>query len=123
MEKSNDEIDLGNLVRTIWRGKWLIGALLVTFGMLGFFYATNTNKTTVRAYVATATVSIEPNQSQVTALDVLVRTLPSQQSFLNTEIHRIKSSQILRQLVLAEDLTKDPEFNPHWNGSNVENSA
>jgi len=118
MENSNDEIDLGQLVRAIWSGKWLIGALLVTFGMLGFFYAAYAAKTAVRTYVATATVSIERNQSQLAVVNVVVRSLPSEQSSLNTEVQRIKSPQLLRQLVLDEDLTQDPEFNPHWNENN-----
>ena len=109
MENSNDEIDLGQLVRTIWRGKWLIGFLLVVFGALGFLYAT---KVAERVYVSSATVSIESNQPQVTDFDALVGGLSAEQPSLNTEIFLIKSRQLLRRLVVAEDLTSDPEFNP-----------
>ena len=109
MENSNDEIDLGQLVRTIWRGKWLIALLLVVFGVLGFLYAT---KVAEKVYISSATVSIESNQSQVTDLDALVGGLSAEQPSLNTEIFLIKSRQLLRRLVVAEDLTNDPEFNP-----------
>ena len=109
MENRNDEIDLGQLVRTIWRGKWLIALLLVGFAVLGFLYAT---KVAERVYVSSATVSIESNQPQVTDLDALVGGLSAEQPSLNTEIFLIKSRQLLRRLVIAEDLTNDPEFNP-----------
>ncbi|MCF2869455.1 Wzz/FepE/Etk N-terminal domain-containing protein [Octadecabacter sp. G9-8] len=109
MENSNDEIDLGHLVRTVWRGKWLIALALVLFGVLGFLYAT---KIAERVYVASATVSIENNPSQATNLEALVGGLSSEQPSLNTEIYLIKSRQLLRRLVVAEDLIGDPEFNP-----------
>lgn len=109
MENSNDEIDLGQLVLTIWRGKWWIALLLVLFGALGFLYAT---KVADKVYVSSATVSIESNQAQVTDLDALVGGLSAEQPSLNTEIFLIKSRQLLRRLVVAEDLTSDPEFNP-----------
>ena len=109
MENSNDEIDLGQLVRTIWRGKWLIAALLAVFGVLGFLYAT---KVAERVYVSSATVSIQSNQAQVTDLDALVGGVSAEQPSLNTEIYLIKSRQLLRRLVVAEGLTNDPEFNP-----------
>ena len=109
MENSNDEIDLGQLVRTIWRGKWLISIFLLAFAVLGFLYAT---KVAERVYVSSATVSIESNQPQVTDLDALVGGLSAEQPSLNTEIFLIKSRQLLRRLVVAENLTSDPEFNP-----------
>ena len=109
MENSNDEIDLGQLVRTIWRGKWLIGLFVVLFAAIGFLYAT---KIAERVYVSSATVSIESDQPQVTDLDSLVGGLSAEQPSLNTEIFLIKSRQLLRRLVVAEDLTNDPEFNP-----------
>lgn len=109
MENSNDEIDLGQLVRTIWRGKWLISAFLVAFAVLGFLYAT---KVAEKVYVSSATVSIESKQPQVTDLDALVGGLSAEQPSLNTEIYLIRSRQLLRRLVVAEDLTNDPEFNP-----------
>jgi capsular exopolysaccharide synthesis family protein len=109
MENDNDEIDLGHLVRTIWRGKWLIALFLVLFAVLGFLYA---SKIAERVYVSSATVSIENNQSRATDLDALVGGLSAEQPSLNTEIFLIKSRQLLRRLVVAEDLTSDPEFNP-----------
>ena len=109
MENSNDEIDLAQLVRTIWRGKWIISFFVLVFAMLGFFYAT---KVAERVYVSSATVSIESNQAQVTDLDALVGGLSAEQPSLNTEIYLIRSRQLLRRLVVAEGLTRDPEFNP-----------
>lgn len=109
MENSNDEIDLGQLVRTIWRGRWWIALLMVLFGALGGGYAT---KVAEKIYVSSATVSIESNQTQVTDLDALVGGLSAEQPSLNTEIYLIKSRQLLRRLVVAENLTGDPEFNP-----------
>jgi succinoglycan biosynthesis transport protein ExoP len=109
MDERDDEIDLGQIVRTMWRGKWLIAALLAVFGVLGYLYAT---KIAERVYISSATVSIESNQTQVIDLDALVGGVSAEQPSLNTEIYLIKSRQLLRRLVVAEGLTTDPEFNP-----------
>jgi capsular exopolysaccharide synthesis family protein len=109
MDKSDDEIDLGQIVRTIWRGKWLIATLLLVFGVLGYVYAT---KVAEQVYVSSATVSIQSNPPQVTDLSAVVGGMSAEQPSLNTEIYLIKSRQLLRRLVVAEGLTTDPEFNP-----------
>ena len=109
MDKSDDEIDLGQIVRTIWRGKWLIATLLLVFGVLGYLYAT---KVAEQVYVSSATVSIQSNPPQVTDLSAVVGGMSAEQPSLNTEIYLIKSRQLLRRLVVAEGLTTDPEFNP-----------
>ncbi|MCF2870950.1 Wzz/FepE/Etk N-terminal domain-containing protein [Octadecabacter sp. G9-8] len=109
MDNRDDDIDAVQLFRTVWRGKWLIGFVALVFGVLGFLYATNVAKP---VYRSTATVAIESTPTQVTDLDAVVGGLSAEQPSLNTQIHLIRSRQLLRRLVLDQDLTNDPEFNP-----------
>lgn len=108
MEKVDDEIDLGALARTLWRGRWLIAALMIGFAILGYIYA---SKVADPVYVSAATVSIEAEQAQVTNLEAVVSGISAEQSSLNTEIYLINSRELLRRVVVAEDLINDPEFN------------
>jgi uncharacterized protein involved in exopolysaccharide biosynthesis len=87
-----DEIDLMELFRALWRGKWLIVLTAFLAALLGGYYALGVAEP---QYRATAQL-----------------TLSTEQAALNTEIEIIKSRRILGKLVDALDLTRDPEFNP-----------
>lgn len=109
MAAGTDEIDLQQLIRTVWRGKWLVVIFALIFGALGFFYAT---KMASPVYNSVATVSIDNRESQATDLDALVGGLSAEQPSLNTEMLLIRSRQLLSRLVQSEDLLSEPEFNP-----------
>jgi len=103
-----DEIDLMELVRTLWRAKWLIMACAVLGFLIGvwygFFQATP-------LYTARATVALESRESQVTDLTSVVAGLGGDQSTINTEVEVIRSRGLAKKLVDELDLVKDPEFN------------
>ena len=109
MQDNSDEIDISQLFTTIWQGKGLIVFFLTVFCGLGYVYAT---KLAVPVYVATATVAIDNDEPNLTNFDPTAAILSAEQPSLNTEIYLIKSRQLLRRLVLSENLINDPEFNP-----------
>lgn len=109
MSAAEDEIDLGRLIRTLWRGKWIIAAFVLLFAAAGYFYATEVAD---KEYVSTATVSLDNQQAQATDLDAIVGGISAEQPSLNTEIYLIRSRQLLRRLVESESLLEDGEFNP-----------
>lgn len=109
MSRIDDEIDIGALILTLWRGKWVIFTFLLAFAVLGYLYAT---RVADRTYVSTATVAIEARDQQIMNLESVVSGISAEQSSLNTEMHVIRSRQLLEKLVEQENLLEDPEFNP-----------
>lgn len=107
-EREDDEIDLFELVRTLWRGKWWI--LLTTFiaMVIGGYYA---YRIAVPMYTASAVVALESRQEQVVDIESVMTGLSGDQATINTEVEVLKSRNLAHKLVLALDLLDDPEFN------------
>jgi tyrosine-protein kinase Etk/Wzc len=59
-DDSQDEIDLGQLVESLWGGKWLIALWIVLGTSLGVFVFL----TTAKVYQADALVQLESKSSQ-----------------------------------------------------------
>jgi polysaccharide biosynthesis transport protein len=108
LEAIDDEIDLGKLILTLWRGKlWiLLSGLLALF--VGGFYAF---EVAVPVYTANATVALESREQQVMDIESVVTGLGGDQSTINTEVEVIRSRGLIEQLVLDMNLLDDPEFN------------
>lgn len=104
---SEDEIDLSNLFRTLWRGKlWiaLIGLLAV---VVGAYFAYSLTP----VYTAKAAVALESRQEQVMDIESVVTGLGGDQSTINTEVEVMRSRGLIEDLVLDMNLLEDPEFN------------
>ena len=110
-----DEIDLGRLVGTLWRGKlWIliVGTLaLFAGGYYAFAIATP-------MFTTTATVVQETEQDPVVdfsgglgGLGGLGGGIGPDQSAINTQIEVLRSRDLLEKLVAELNLTNDPEFN------------
>ncbi len=112
----DDEIDLIELFRTLWRGKWWIAvcmlATILIAGYWAFFVA-------VPKFATTAYVTMENRQSQVVDFENVISGLSGDQTSINTEVEVLKSRELAKKLVLELDLVNDPEFNAdlredHW---------
>lgn len=101
----NDEIDLGQLALTLWRGKFIIGGLAVLGFVIGVWYGF---LHAVPVYTAKATVALESRDSQVTDLASVMTGLSGDQATINTELEVIRSRTLAGQLVDQLELTKDP---------------
>jgi capsular exopolysaccharide synthesis family protein len=104
----DDEIDLMELFRALWRGKWVIALSAFVAVLLGGYYAFGVAEP---QYQATAQLTLEVRSGQVVDLQGVMTGVSTEQAALNTEIEIIKSRRILGKLVDALDLTQDPEFN------------
>jgi succinoglycan biosynthesis transport protein ExoP len=104
----NDEIDLGQLARTLWRGKFLILLAAIVGLLIGGWYA---YFQAVPVYTSTATVALEDQQAQVVDIESVVSGVSSDQASINTEIEVIRSRSLLEKLVTRLNLLEDPEFN------------
>lgn len=104
----SDEIDLGALLHTIWRGKfWIMLTALIGL-FLGGYYAFSV---AVPQYTASSVVMLESRQEQVVDLDSVVSGLSGDQASINTELEVLRARGLLEKLVNKMDLINDPEFN------------
>ncbi|HGG06847.1 MAG TPA: polysaccharide biosynthesis tyrosine autokinase [Aliiroseovarius sp.] len=105
----DDEIDLIALLRTLWRGKWVIFLVAVAAIFVGAYYA---YRVAVPVYSARAVVVLESRQDQVVDIASVMTGLSGDQATINTEVEVLRSRGLVEKLVKRMDLTNDPEFNP-----------
>jgi|AntRauTorcE11898_2_1112593.scaffolds.fasta_scaffold02795_4 capsular exopolysaccharide synthesis family protein len=103
------EIDLMELIRTLWRGKWTILLATVIAVCLGGYYAIGVAEPDYRSR---ATLTVEVQGGQVLDIESVMAGASTETAALNTEIEILLSRRILGQLVDEMALTEDPEFNP-----------
>lgn len=106
--ETSDEIDLSEILRTLWRGKLIILAAAVIAMLLGGYYAF---RVAVPEYKANAKVALENRQEQVVDLASVMTGISGDQASINTEVEILKSRGLIEKLVLELDLVSDPEFN------------
>lgn len=104
-----DEIDLGALMHTLWRGKWWIVFATVLAILAGGYYAF---AVAVPTYTAGSVVMLENRQENVANLESVMSGLSGDQATINTEVEVIRSRGLIEKLVKQLDLIADPEFNP-----------
>ncbi len=105
---ADDEIDLLALLRTVWRGKWLIGLSSGLALTAGIYYATEIAEP---RYAASAAIALQVKNPQVVDLDSVMSGVSTDDTSMNTEVEVIRSRGLLEQLVSELDLLNDPEFN------------
>ncbi len=104
----DDEIDLMELFRVLWRGKWVIILMAFLAMLFGGYYAIGVAEP---QYRASAELTLEVRGGQVVDIESVFSGVSTEQAALNTEIEIITSRRILGKLVDALVLTADPEFN------------
>ena len=105
---NDDEIDLGALLHTLWRGKlWIMLTALIGL-LIGGYYAF---EVAVPKYTANSVVMLESRQEPLVDLDSVMSGFSGDQSAINTEIEVIRARGLMEKLVRQMDLTSDPEFN------------
>ncbi|MEJ6401963.1 GumC family protein [Yoonia sp. 2307UL14-13] len=104
----DDEIDLAELLRTLWRGKFKIVFATLVAILIGGYYAF---VLAVPIYSASTAVALENRQAQIVDITDVISGLPSDQVSINTEVEVLKSRRLIEKLVLDMNLIADPEFN------------
>src|SRR6056297_3096460 len=108
-QEADDEIDLLQLVGTLWRGKWIIVLCSLCAILFGAYYAFGV---ATPMYSARTTLALEIQGSQIVDIESVMSGVSLDAASLNTEIEVIKSRKLGEQLVRQLALTQDPEFNP-----------
>ncbi|EAR49648.1 hypothetical protein OG2516_17935 [Oceanicola granulosus HTCC2516] len=105
---ADDEIDLLALLRTLWRGKWLILLAALLALAAGVYYATQVAEP---KYAATTAIALQVNNPQVVDFESVMSGVSTDDTSMNTEVEVIRSRGLLEQLVDRLDLLEDPAFN------------
>ncbi|RKF12447.1 polysaccharide biosynthesis tyrosine autokinase [Roseovarius spongiae] len=107
-EAGEGEINLGELLRTLWRGKlWIALAAGIAF-VLGGYYAFVMATPIYRAH---SVVMLESRKEQVLDMESVMSGLSGDQATINTEVEVIRARGLIEKLVKQLDLVNDPEFN------------
>lgn len=101
-------IDLGALLRTLWRGRLFIFATMIAGLLLGGYFAYAVATPIYRSEVV---VMLNSRDQQVVNLDSVVGGLGRDLSVVNTEVEVLRSRDLLGKVVDRLDLMSDPEFN------------
>lgn len=107
-QADDDEIDLMELFRALWRGKWLIALAAIAAVFVGGYYALGIADP---QYRSTAKLTVEVRTNQVVDIESVMSGVSTETAALNTEIEIMLSRRVLGKLVDDMGLTGDPEFN------------
>lgn len=102
-------VNLNMLLRTLWRGKFVILILTTLAVIAGGYYAYIAAKPTFRS---TAVVMLNTQQSQVVDIESVVGGLSADTSIIATEVQILQSRSLLGNVVDELNLVTDREFNP-----------
>ncbi len=106
--RSQDEIDLGAILATLWRGKFWISFFACIGVILGGYYALFV---ATPHYTTTASVALESRQEQVVDIESVMSGLSGDQVTINTEVEVLRSRRLIGKVVDDLNLVSDPEFN------------
>ncbi|MBT0958245.1 polysaccharide biosynthesis tyrosine autokinase [Alphaproteobacteria bacterium KMM 3653] len=105
--EAEDVIDLGALVATLWRGKWIVAVVAAICVFLGGFYA---YRGATPVYRSTAVVLLEVQQPLMD-LPGALGGLTGDATEVNSELEVLRARGLVREVVLEQNLVDDPEFN------------
>ncbi|HAW45846.1 MAG TPA: chain-length determining protein [Roseovarius sp.] len=108
-EVADDEIDLVELLRALWRGKLTIMLVTALAILAGGYYALGLAQP---QYRSSAKLMLEVRSNQVVDIESVMSGVSTETAALNTEIEIILSRRLLGKLVDELALVDDPEFNP-----------
>ncbi|MBY6153610.1 polysaccharide biosynthesis tyrosine autokinase [Vannielia litorea] len=106
--REDEVIDLGALLASLWRGKWIIAIFAVLGILAGGYYA---YVAAVPIYRSTSVVILETDQQSVVDIESVVSGLSADTVTINSEIEVMKSRSLAGRVSDRLDLEQNPEFN------------
>lgn len=106
--EADDELDLRELLRTLWRRRWLLLATLLLITGATFAYL---NQLTPR-YTAKTLIRVETREEQIVNLEGVFEELVADGATIESELEFLRSPAFSRQVAESQNLLDDPEFNP-----------
>ncbi len=105
---ANEEIDLWQMSRILWSGKWWIVISAFVAVLMGAYYVFGIAES---KYTSHAIVALDSREEQVVDLESVVSGLSGDQASINTEVEVLRSRGLIGKLVDALNLKQDQEFN------------
>ncbi|MGF1607962.1 MAG: GumC family protein [Kiloniellales bacterium] len=102
-----EQIDIRELIRKLWRQKYVIVATTVVITVLAALVIWNLTP----RFTASAYVMIEPRESQVVDIRAVLSGLPADASNIESQIQVIRSRNLAAKTIEKLQLDRDPEFN------------
>ncbi|MEP4196184.1 MAG: polysaccharide biosynthesis tyrosine autokinase [Aliishimia sp.] len=102
-------VNMNMLLRTLWRGKFVIVFLTSLAVLAGGYYA---YVGATPKFKSTAVVMLNTQQQQVVDIESVVSGLPADSSAIATEVQVLQSRSLLGKVVDELKLVEDVEFNP-----------
>lgn len=102
-----DQIDLREIVRTLWRRKSVIALAATMVIVVAALFIWNITP----RYTASAFVMIEPRESRVVDVQAVLSGLPGDAETIESEIQVIRSRKLAEKTIAKLQLDRDPEFN------------
>lgn len=119
-DPNHDNIDLGALLSTIWRGKWFIAFVTILTVFAGGYYA---YMVAVPMYRSTSVVMLQTQEQQIVDLQSVMSGMTGDSSEVNSEVEVLRSRGLMGKVVDRLDLTRDPEFNDELNPPTIIDEA
>lgn len=109
LSSEDDDLDLIEILATLWRGRRVLAVCAVIALLAGAFYA---YRVAVPKYAATVQVMLRGQGQQLVDIQSVVSGVSTDAESMNTELQVIQSRKLAEQLVDRLNLTADPDFNP-----------
>ncbi len=107
--RGDDVMDLGEMLLTLWRGKfWVVSAAMIAT-IAGLIWAIGLADPRFRA---TAVVVLDGGREPVVEFSDFLPMMTSDATVVNTELEVLRSVSLLADVATQANLTADPEFNP-----------
>ncbi len=107
--RQRDELDIFAVLRTLWRGRWLVVLFMLVCFVLGGYYA---YRIAQPSFSATAVIELKPRQSQILGLESVVSGSSVDTASLNTEIATLRSREMAETVVRRLELHEEARFEP-----------
>ncbi|MEY8120411.1 Wzz/FepE/Etk N-terminal domain-containing protein [Falsihalocynthiibacter sp. BN13B15] len=110
VQNTDDEIDLGQLLQVVWRGKWIIAIC----GLVGLLLAADKAfRNVIPMYSATSAVILDDGDANQMNFNSYDPGFSVDSLSFETQIRIFKSRHLAEKVILENGLLDDPFFNPY----------
>ncbi|MBM9594029.1 GumC family protein [Roseitranquillus sediminis] len=106
-EPQESELDIRQILATVWRGKWIIAVSILFVGVMGVLTATQQPP----IYQASAKVMFDIPRANVEAGEAVVNTALGRNGLQN-QIEVLRSASLIKRVIEDLRLDQNPVFNP-----------